>query len=108
MYGIRFFETFWKIFVFLKNYSTEFQKSKKSGTNGESGRYPVCLLTPLVSFYLTPFSTAFEKVTPIFEFFKTFKNYPPKSGILVSIEWTGCRELLWVSGYAQFFRTKKL
>ena len=50
------------------------------GTYGESGHslVCVCLHIPLVSFYLTPLSTAFEKVcgvkflTPIFGFFLCF------------------------------------
>ena len=63
MYGIGFFllflRPFWKIFVFLENCSTEFQKS---GTNGTTGQSPVCLHTPISSFYLAPLSIAFEKV----------------------------------------------
>ena len=43
----------------LKNDSTDFQKS---GTKVESAHYSVCLHNPLVSFYPTPLSTAFEKV----------------------------------------------
>ena len=57
--GFLFFETLWKIFVFLKNYYNDFQKS---GTNGKSAHSPVYLHTSLVSLYLTPLSTAFKKV----------------------------------------------
>ena len=106
-----FFETLWKIFVFLKNYSTDFQKS---GTNVNSGYSSVSLLTPLVSFYLTSFSTAFEKVCggifdPIFWIFLHFlENYPSKSEIFGSIEKTGYGKLPCISGYAQTFFTQKI
>ena len=44
----KFFETLWKISVFLKNYCTNFQKS---GTYRKSAHSPVCVHTPLLSFF---------------------------------------------------------
>ena len=82
-----FFETLRKIFslfffknvVFLINYSTDF---RKNSTSGKSSYSPVFLHTSLIYFYLTPLSTAFEKVcgiilTHVFGFFKTFSRKLP-------------------------------
>ena len=113
MYGILFFvnyffETFWEIFV-LENYSTDFQKSS---FNGNSGHFFVCLRTPLSSFYLTPFSTAFEKVcggggflTQIFELYLFSKTTHPNLRFWVHwIEQVGSSP-----AYAtQIFKHKKL
>ena len=43
---LKFFETLWKILVFLKKDYTDFQKTS---TDGNSGQSPVCLHTPPVS-----------------------------------------------------------
>ena len=61
MYGILFFcfidalESFRFPQKVLNRFSKDF-------TNGNYGRSPVCLHTPLVSFNLTPISKGFEKV----------------------------------------------
>ena len=91
MYGIGFFVLllfiFWDAlenFVFLKKYSTGFQKN---GFIGKYGHPLVCPHPPLSSFYLTPLSAAFEKVWGDFwtQFFelkkKLLEKYTRKSAI---------------------------
>ena len=95
------FFLFFKILVFLKNYSANFQK--------ESAHSLMCLCTHLVSFYLTPLSTAFKKVYEgifdLYIFLHFLKNYPLKSEILVSMDRTGCGKLSCISFYDQIFYT---
>ena len=62
------FETLWKIFSLIPMIF-------KKDINGETVFSPVCLHTPIVSFYFTSLSTAFEKpvgdyLTHIFSFWK--------------------------------------
>ena len=54
-----FFLTFWKVLVFIKNYSTDLSKT---GIVGKTASSPVCMLNLLLSFYFTSLSTASEKV----------------------------------------------
>ena len=97
-----FFETLLKTFLFLKNGCTDFQKSV---SNGKSAHSFVCLHNTLVLFYLTPLSTAFEKLCgvifdQIFQNFLNFlENYPSKSEFFGA---TG--KLLWEAPLHMRFR----
>ena len=117
-----FFCTLWKIFVFPKNYSTDFQIKSFIG---KSAHYPMRLHNSLVSFYLTLLPTAFEKVSggifyPNFWVFYLFsKNARPNLRFWVQrIEQVGRNSLaeaatpkfflhknLWPSEKSNFFRS---
>ena len=61
---IYFFETLWKFFSFFQKFTSQnyYSDFRKSGTNGKSAHSPVCLHTPLISFYRTSISTDIKKV----------------------------------------------
>ena len=112
MYGILFFcfidalESFRFSQKVLNRFSKDF-------TNGNYGRSPVCLHTPLVSFNLTPISKGFEKVclgdfwTQFMDFLRFLKNYLTKSKILALMDGIGCGKLPCISGSAQSIFTQK-
>ena len=73
----------------------------------------VCVHNSLVSFYLTPLSTAFEKVCgmnfwPNFLYFSHFIKNSLKSEILGSTDRKYCEKLPCINGSAYFYLHKKL
>ena len=78
-----FFETLWEKFSLFSMFFVCHSDFLKTSINGNSYHFSVCLHNPLISFYLTPLSTAFKTVCgdiigPIFFFFiftkTTFSN----------------------------------
>ena len=99
-------KTFWKIFVLLEKYSTDFPTS---GTKWKPGFFLVCRVpTPLVSsFFSLPYflqTSCVERIsTQIFDFGTFLENYPAIYEILGSMDRTACGKLPFVSGCALFF-----
>ena len=75
--------------------------------------YPVNLRNLLVSLYLTPLSTVFEKVCGEtfdlhFLIFSVSSKNLPKSSVFRLMGGTGCEKLPWISATPIFFYRKKL